>query len=93
MEQKSAQGCLLEFALQTILQIAHILKQMHKKGVMHRSINPGCIYMKASSNSPSGFKVASIGAFDTAYYLQKRRMIKQRFLIEGFLMAPEIEAG
>ena len=49
--------------------------------------------MKESSSSPSGFKVSSIGALDTAYFLQKRRMIKQRFLIEGFLMAPEVEAG
>ena len=57
---------------------------------MHRSLSLDCILM---SRHDQALEVSSIQDFDTSYHLHSRWMVKQGFLIDGYMLPPEVESG
>lgn len=80
----------VDFARTVIMKLAKILQQMHSNGVTHRSLSPDCIVMDQGKRE---FKVSFIRDFDTAIFLQKGKMVKQCFDVEGLMVAPELSSG
>lgn len=90
VEQQKSDASKIEFARQTIKKLSKIVDKIYQKRVMHRSLNLDCVMMECSDEVP---KVSSIQDFDTSYHLKNRWMIKQSFMVEGKMIAPEVEVG
>ena len=45
------------------------------------------------SECDGGFEVASIQDFDTSYHLTSVWMVKQSFMMEDYMLPPEVKSG
>ena len=66
----------VEFARKTMIKLGKIIYSVHKKKVMHRSLNTDSIVMSQSGRT---YKVSSVKDFDFSYHLQKHSMEQQGF--------------
>ena len=63
---------------------------MHEKRVMHRSLNPHCILM---IQKDANYEVSSFQDFDTSYHLTTVWMVRQCFMMEEYMLPPEVRSG